>query len=73
MSEQAAPLEPWRCHCGGVFAARDDQELEVYCEDCGSHPAVGPCPHCGDPMDTIYLNRGAGECMGSYHDVPVLA
>jgi hypothetical protein len=27
---------------------------EVYCEDCGSHPAV-VCPECGEYFDMIYV------------------
>ena len=29
-------------------------EIELYCEDCGSHIGA-QCPHCDESFDTIYV------------------
>lgn len=43
-----------RCpSCGEWSPAEEWGEREVYCEDCGTHPAL-ECPLCEERVDTVY-------------------
>ncbi len=36
-------------------------DTEVYCEDCGSHPAIR-CPKCGDTHSRVWEDLVCAEC-----------
>jgi len=56
--ENWKPEDPKRCPmCKMIGVAADFQKAEVYCEDCGDHPALR-CRRCGESIDLIYRNEG---------------
>ena len=40
--------------CGVESLVSEWEETEVFCEDCGSHPA-SRCPRCDEVFDEIYV------------------
>ena len=47
-------IERYKCpECTGLLEVPEDNDAEVYCEDCGSHPGF-KCPHCEEMIDLIF-------------------
>jgi transcription elongation factor Elf1 len=54
----------WQCpECGYSSSPEEFKACEVYCEDCGSHPAV-ECPQCFERIDMIYWGDRDGQFQG---------
>lgn len=48
------PRDAWTCpECGVTSPVESWEDLEVYCESCGSHDAR-KCPACGQAFDSVF-------------------